>query len=683
MIRDRVASIVLVGLALLEGAVAYWAVRKDPVLAARRAAPTRATSGDAETVRELAGFRVVSRGGALRATQGAFALDASGVVAARADGHELVIEGAQLVGFVEGGAVVAPGRAVAALGAAEGSVLWTSEAGAVRVGAPSVYWSSGPTRLVAEGSPIRVSLLEDAAHDCHVVPATAGVTVVAFDDEGRPKDARTTDASGRFPRLPRGRLTAFVGGFRVGELAKGAGASCEVPITPLASLHVRVRDAEKGTASPARVAIHARPGTKEPNFGSPERASGAGPLVDAETGRVDMLLPAGGYDVVAMRGIEFSHAAASVELAAGKDATLDLELVRVAPTPGWASADLHVHSRGSFDSWVSIEDRVRSLVSVGVDFAAASEHNRVGSYETALVGGGRLAWIQSVEVTTTSPLRGHFNVIPFSQKPVPRHQATTLAALVADVRRRAPDALLQVNHPRLGMGIGHFNSIHLDTDTKKGLARLARGFDTLEVYNGFEIHKPENVDRVVAEWLRLLEAGRTVFATGSSDSHTIQYIGAGFPRTLVEVKDDHDDGEGPPLDVAGLVAALKRGKAIATSGPLVEVDGMGERRDPKDGVLDLHVRVRAAPWVGPSVLTAYSGGRAVLSRELPAAKPGGTPEEQRASALLLDETLRIPVLPSDRAVVVVVRATESVVRSFPYMDWKPMAITNPVFVRDL
>lgn len=670
MTRDRAVSFVLVALAVLEGGVAYWASREPPKPAAVTPPPAW---------RDLAGFRVTTEAGLLRATSGSFSLVVSGATGARADGDELVVEGPSLVAHADGAAVVAPGRAVVAEGAAEGSVVWASWSDTVRVAAPKVHWSTGPSRLVAEGAPLRVRKVPEAPRDCRVAPAAKGVTVVAFDAEGLPLDARTTDEKGAFAKLPDGRLTAYVGGFRVGDLPRGA-ATCEVPIAALGSVHVRVRDAEKGRAIPARVAIHARPGTKEPNLGSPERASGAGPLVDAENGAVDVLLPEGAYDVVAMHGVEWTHGSARLDVTPGRDLTVDLDLVRVVPTPGWASADLHVHSRGSFDSWVSIEDRVRSLVSVGVDFAAASEHNRVGSYDTALVQGDRFAWVQSVEVTTTNPLRGHFNVIPWSAEPVPKHQSTTLSQLVTEVRKRAPDALLQVNHPRLTQGIGYFNVIHLDTEAKKGLARLAKGFDTLEVYNGFDLPKAERVDQVLLDWLRLLEEDRVAFATGSSDSHSIQYVGAGFPRTYAAVKDDHDDGEGPPLDVVGLVDALKRGRAIATAGPVVEVAGMGEKREAKDGAVALDVKVRAAPWVGAATLTVYAGAKAVLSRELPEAKSGGTPDEQRHAAVVFSETLQVPVAAGDKAIVVVVRGKDSVVRFFPYMDWKPMAIANPVFV---
>jgi len=47
---------------------------------------------------------------------------------------------------------------------------------------------------------------------------------------------------------------------------------------------------------------------------------------------------------------------------------------------------------------------------------------------------------------------------------------------------------------------------------------------------------------------------------------------------------------------------------------------------------------------------------------------------------VLDEDLSVPVADRARALVVVVRGERSVGEVMPFMDWKPMAISNPLFL---
>jgi hypothetical protein len=453
---------------------------------------------------------------------------------------------------------------------------------------------------------------------------------------------------------------------------------------------VSVRDHDLHVPLPSRIVVHGIDGAREPNFGAPHRA-GAGPLVDTEDGLFSTLLPAGRYRVLAERGPEYTVDRRDVDIPAGGAVVLPLALRHVVDTPGLAACDLHVHSRGSFDSTVSLEDRVRSLMAQGIDFAAASEHNRTGTYASAAFASATtwMSWASSVEVTTTNPLRGHFNVIPWTAASVPRHQRTTLEALVHEVRRDSPDSLVQVNHPHLGHGIGHFHTIHLDEATGKGLSRLARGFDTLEVYNGFDLPTRARVEEVLKDWLHLLEAKRDHWATGNSDSHAVQYVAAGWPRTYVSVASDHEDGRGPPVDVTALVAALKKGHAFVTSGPMVELSqGAAQPGDAlvvEGGRAKVHVRVRVAPWIDASELEIRVGGKTALvkriaAREIEVGTPQGTLEEARRNTIVLDEDLEVEVPAGARSLVAIVRGDRLVGTVLPFMDFAPMAFSNPLLV---
>ena len=77
-------------------------------------------------------------------------------------------------------------------------------------------------------------------------------------------------------------------------------------------------------------------------------------------------LPAGTYRLSATRGLAYTVDEARVAVGRGEFVEADLELRRVLETPGWVACDLHVHARPSFDSLVSVEDRLRTLAAAGV-----------------------------------------------------------------------------------------------------------------------------------------------------------------------------------------------------------------------------------------------------------------------------------------------------------------------------
>ena len=585
--------------------------------------------------------------------------------------------------LLRAGGTVALGRATVT---SAGGPPWTLRADAE--GALSLW--VGSAAEAAEAA-MRRAGIATARRKARTIERTKGVTIAALSERGLPVSAAETDERGEVELAVSAAvhsLRATAGGLAIGPPTDGA----EVSAPPLGRLAVTVRDADRDVALPARIVVHGIDGAREPNLGSPNRATGAGPLVDSEDGTFTSLLPAGRYRVLATRGPEYTVDRRDVEITAGGAVTAPLVLRHVVATPGWAACDLHVHSRGSFDSTVGITDRVRSLVAQGIDFAAASEHNRTGSYAQATFANASawLTWSQAVEVTTTNPLRGHFNVIPWTASDAPKHQRTTLEDLVRVVRRESPDSLVQVNHPRLGGGIGHFHTIRLDPDTGQGLSRLARGFDTLEVYNGFDLPKRDRVEEVIRDWIHLLEGGREHWATGNSDSHSVQYVTAGWPRTYVAVAADHEDGAGAPIDVAALVLSLRRGHAFATSGPFVELTqgaaGPGDSLVVEGGRAKVHVRIRVAPWLDASELEVRVGGKPALVRRLAprpieVGPPNGSLADARARTVVFDEDVVVDVPAGARSLVAIVRGDRSVGEVLPFMDFAPLALSNPLLVR--
>jgi hypothetical protein len=391
---------------------------------------------------------------------------------------------------------------------------------------------------------------EQVAHVAGVVTGTTErARVYGLDSDGQPRVRVAVDDRGRFAvDVPRSVSLwyAAIDASRTSTpvaFPPGTPWDLRLDVSPGGAIAARIVDADTGSPITARLLVHGIDGTLDPSFGPDYRASGAGPIIDLLRGGASTPVPAGRYRVAATKGLEWSIDAKTIEVPSGRTIPVDLELRHVVPTPGVVGCDLHVHARPSFDTPVLAEDRVLSLVSAGVDFAVPSEHNIVGDYGDPLASlglTGELAFVPGVEITTFSPRFGHFGLFPYPAqlggKPPP-FKATNVNRVFDFVHKRTPNAVFQVNHPRLGKGIGYFDVFRFDP--KKPLPyNLRTDFDTLEVYNGYESRTPDRVEVVMHDWFALLSLGHRYAATGSSDSHRIQYQWAGYPRTMAVVGED-------------------------------------------------------------------------------------------------------------------------------------------------
>ncbi|MCC6647329.1 MAG: CehA/McbA family metallohydrolase [Polyangiaceae bacterium] len=542
--------------------------------------------------------------------------------------------------------------------------------------------ATGPSLSFAWGDPAELGLGITASRCAVFAPPVAGRAAL-LDDEGRAIGLGLAGDDGALACLSLGaprRAVALLGGAVVGAPVELSTSPARLPAPRHARLEIVVTDHDTGARLPARVVVRGVDGTPDPTFGSPERATGAGPIFDADDGAVHTALVPGKYKVFATHGVEWSADVVALSVAPAAAARVALALRHVAPTPGWISADLHVHSRGGFDSLVSVEDRVRALVAAGVEFAAATEHNRVGSYASAVMpAASALRWTPAVEVTTVNPLRGHFNVIPWDDPKVPAYQQTSLGRLIDDVRRRAPESVIQVNHPLLDARLGYLLAAHADAATERGRRMIPRGFHSLEVYNGFDLHEVARVDEVRAAYLALVEAGFRIAATGSSDSHSVQYGGAGYPRTYLRAD---------AIDAASVVAAIKGAHTLATSGPLawlrVGDATFGDAPRREGALLRARVTVAQAPWLALASVELWAGGQKVWERALPRpaspARPDGSLDEARARAVALDEEITVAPPPGARALVLVARGAPSGGEALGIRDFAPMAISSPLWL---
>ncbi len=531
--------------------------------------------------------------------------------------------------------------------------------------------------------------------------------VFGRDAEGNPQVRARVDHAGNFSlEVPRSVLEwyAAVDPSRASALASfvpGTPDELVFDVSPGGDLHVTLLDADSRAPLTARLLVHGIDGTVDPSFGPDYRASGAGPVIDALRGEVTTPLPSGHYRVAATKGIEWSIDAKIVDVVPGRVTDVELAPRHVVPTPGVIGCDLHVHARPSFDTPVTPEDRVVSLVAAGIEFAVPTEHNLVGDYSSALSTldlASDLLSVPGVEVTTYSKGFGHFGVFPYpTALPVPPFKHTSMASIFHAVRAGDPNRYFQLNHPRLPKGIGYFNNIGFDPKAPRSHVRNRVDFDGIEVYNGYDNEFPDRIEQVLRDYWALLDFGWRYTATGSSDSHRIQFHWAGYPRTMVEFDPSlqHDlDSSTLPVDPLVVVANIKKGHTVVTSGPIVEFElgGVhpGDELASSDDPLHGHLRVRAAPWIDVTqveVLVGQVGGghKVVQSFRVPT-RPTvigpelGTLAEAQERTVRFDRDIDVAVGPENGWVEVIVRGERRMDDVLPFMQVAPIGFTTPVYV---
>ncbi|MEZ4442734.1 MAG: CehA/McbA family metallohydrolase [Polyangiaceae bacterium] len=435
----------------------------------------------------------------------------------------------------------------------------------------------------------------------------------------------------------------------------------------------RIREGD--AVVPAKLVVRGRGETKAPDWGE-DPVRGAAKSFVYTTGDGEIPIPPGRYTVSAFRGLEYGRVERDLEIRAGEATSFDAKLVREVDTAGWLSADLHVHAMPSWDAPASLEDRVRSLAAVGVEVAVATDHNAVTDYGPAIRRLGLDAHLASVvgdEVTTEHPDLGHFNVFPLvPPSPLP-HAEMDPHELFAAARRRSPNGVLQVNHPRMG-SIGYFELLHLDRGAPRPWSLRSPftevGFDAIEVFNGDHFDHIGEVEWVLEDWFALMDAGMRYTATGNSDSHKVSYQDAGMPRNWVAVEDD----DPRTFDEERFIAAIRAGKVVVSSGPFLTLTangaGIGETVVLHgEATVEVMVRVDAPGWIDVDTVELLRRGHVVKRWKVPAGK-----RHPR-----LEAALQLPVGPGDW--LVAIARGDGRLPNLYRSQGRPFAFTNPIHLR--
>ncbi|HJZ84119.1 MAG TPA: CehA/McbA family metallohydrolase [Polyangia bacterium] len=328
-------------------------------------------------------------------------------------------------------------------------------------------------------------------------------------------------------------------------------------------------------------------------------------------------IPYGHYRARVLRGAEFEPFEADLDLSAQRGrVVLDAPLVRAFDTESALAADLHVHAEHSGDSSVPRRIRLIAEAAAGIQVVGSSDHNYNGNFQTEIDALGVAPLVAALPGNEVSIEIGHFNLLPVTvDEAQARAGAIAAAGMSANTFFAAAHALpehplIQVNHARLGYA-AYFDIARWDGTSWP--PPMPTAFDALEVLSGFQAYRlptDPRIDRAVTDFYTLTQHGVFVAGLGNSDSHHLNAILAGFPKSWVFVRDPRT----MPFDQAGFLDALQARHVVATTGPWLDVRargtggavGVGDLVTASGGVdLELHVRqasfvhaTRVRVWVG-------------------------------------------------------------------------------------
>src|SRR5215831_17192463 len=386
-----------------------------------------------------------------------------------------------------------------------------------------------------------------------------------------------------------------------------------------------VRDAQTGEPIPCKLTLVGVDGTPDPELTRVDIGRQEGNAIAAYNrimsleGDGAVHVPIGTYDVTVSRGPEWDSTTLRRVKVKPSGAAVTARLAHVVDTHGWLSADFHVHAARSPDSRVPMQDRVFEFVADDVQLIVSTDHNVISDYDPYIreLGAGRyIASAVGDELTTNG--WGHFGAFPL---PHDLERAGQGAVLVhgrrpddffRDVRTNAPDAIIDVHHPRIDAEIGYFDLGHFDSRADRaGRAGFSWDFDAVEVMNGYQDPVRRSVDRVVDDWFALLDHEHIVTATGNSDTHHLTFNIGGYPRNYVKLLDDRPQA----VDPRQVARAIKFHHAFFTTGPFVTlmVNGgtIGDLVPARGGKARAEITVQAAPWVSVERVTLYLNGHEV------------------------------------------------------------------------
>ena len=382
------------------------------------------------------------------------------------------------------------------------------------------------------------------------------------------------------------------------------------------------------------------------------------------------------YTVTASRGFEYEIEQMNTTILPGVDNAVSFvgNIAHSVPTPGWISADFHMHNIFSSDALPRPVPRVKQLAAEGLEMPVISEHDVIIDYDDYLVEAKALDWVFPVTGSEISSGIGHFNAWPLTSR-ADRSDYYGLPFIEFDdemefvrhhehpemwefARNEFGAEIVQVNHPG-----GWFNYVGYDQTV--GLSgvnpeRWGDGFDAIEAWRGDNLIK----------YFSFLDQGFNVTVHGNSDSHSFGSLGN--PRNLIAMPIGGDEPQTANIDF--FIQNDLAHRVIVTNGPFIEFSINGESvggfvTDQVGFDVNLKITVHAPTWMDIDYVKVISNHGEVLAEET----IGTT-----SSTVRYDETVTVSVA-TDAWFIVETGHTSA--KLGPVYPGKSIsAMTNPIWV---
>ncbi|NUP11972.1 MAG: CehA/McbA family metallohydrolase [Polyangiaceae bacterium] len=438
---------------------------------------------------------------------------------------------------------------------------------------------------------------------------------------------------------------------------------------------------EDGTGLPLPVRIQVIPEEAlEPtpaSYGDPDEDRGRLWQEFAVDGLAKLAVPPGNHRVIVSRGYEWELLDNTVEVTAGETVQITASLLHSVDTTGAMSADFHIHSMYSADSSDPVVHKVKSALADGLDAPVSSEHEWIISFQPIIEMLGAEHWafgLPSEELTTFA--WGHFGVVPINPRPELVNNGAidwlgkSSKDIFDEVHALPESPALIVNHPSGDSAFSsYFTKVQLDRETGSSDHELwTENFDAIEVFNDSDFESNRNAS--VADWFALLNAGKTFFAVGSSDSHAVRTSPVGYPRTFMFL--GYDDPElGKAEDVRDAILqgnmTIGGGLFMTVEGP--DASGPGTILPRTGDTADFTVTVRCPSWVTADTLEIIVNGETVATE--PLEPVGAGPAKEFVNAVTVP-------LPDKPTAWVVFHAKGPGDLDPVHPGRKPFAVSNPV-----
>jgi hypothetical protein len=582
------------------------------------------------------------------------------------------------------------------LAAVEGAQLFTSN-GAVMEACQSISFDYVELIPAAPG----IDALREAVRRVDGEPAWRAIAGTLKDDGGAPiagahvhatrpdgsyLTRATTDADGKYllhaPPEPV-QLQVSARGLPAPTPVDAAASTgtVDLVVASLGKISIVATEAGSGAALPARVQVFptAAPQKLPPSFGEDDPGDGRVHLVFAVDGKAQVTVPAGTYRVVVSHGYEYEMFDQMVTVDAGQTQALAPVLERSVATTGALSADFHIHTYYSLDAPDPIDYKVRGALAEGIELPCASDHEFVIDFEPIVEQLGATAWARGLasEELSTSTF-GHFGLVPMEPQPDQVNRGTVPWAdihppeIFSRVRKVATDPALIVNHPQSTAAFkGYFADVLFDPVSATGdPTDWSDNFDAIEVCNTSDFASNRNGS--IKNWFSLLEHGKIVFATGSSDSHRMTTDVVGYPRNYLIIGTDVPQQATP----AQVRDAIKKGTSTLSGGLYMTVSAPGgigpggTVASTAGAMVSFDVVVQSPGWLSAKTLEVIVDGQTVKMIDL---APSVVPGPGKRYEATVD-------LPADGAHHFVVFHAASDIDLAPvHPGKKPFAMSNPIF----